>query len=74
MGKPVKNSREELKMQNVSKIEERRNIHVRIVLENELLEAFLAIKKELGIKNNTEIVRFLIKEKAKEIKEKSLND
>ncbi len=44
------------------------HVHVRVMLAEDLLEAFLFIKRELGIKNNTEIIRFLIKEKAKELK------
>lgn len=36
-------------------------VNIRIILKNELAERFLAIKQNLGLKSNTETIRFLIK-------------
>lgn len=36
-------------------------VNIRIILKNELAERFLAIKQSLGLKSNTETIRFLIK-------------
>jgi len=37
------------------------NVNIRIFLKGRLAERFLAIKKALGLKANTEAIRFLIK-------------
>ena len=42
-------------------------IQIRITLEGELKEKFEKIKADLGLENNSEVIRFLINEKYKQL-------
>jgi len=44
-------------------------VHVRVELTGEEAQEFLKIKKNRGLRNNTEVIRQLILEEAKRLKE-----
>ena len=48
-------------------------IQIRVNLKDDLADNFFEIKKHIGIHNNSDIIRFLITEKYREIK-KELGD
>ena len=48
-----------------------RTFHLKVILEKDLKNEFIRVKKSLGILNNTDVIRFLIKEKAKEVERRS---
>ena len=50
----------------VLKMKEKR-INIKIVIENEEVEKFKAVKKVLGLSANTEVIRALISQKYQEI-------
>ncbi|MEM4206958.1 MAG: hypothetical protein QXQ43_06770 [Nitrososphaerota archaeon] len=43
-------------------------VEVRVEFEGEFADKFLFVKRDLGLKNNTEVVRHLIKEAYEKIK------
>jgi len=43
---------------------------LRVDLDGELVDELVAIKKHLGLKNNTETIRYLIHEKYQEIRKR----
>ncbi len=45
-------------------------VDIRIILENELADKFLLIKKRKGIKHNTEVIRLLVNEKFEQLAKK----
>jgi len=50
---------------------EKKDTHLRLTLDSEeLYKSFQLIKRELGIRSNTDVLRFLIMEKAKEFQDK----
>lgn len=44
------------------KMMEKEKLEIRVVLEDEVKQRFLVIKKRKGIKNNSEVLRYLISE------------
>lgn len=47
--------------------EEEKEIHIRLDLEGDLAKKFNAIKRDKGLTNNTDVLRLLITEAAKEV-------
>jgi len=48
-------------------VTEEEKIHIRLDLEGEMAEKFIAVKRDKGLENNTDVIRLLIAEAAKEI-------